>query len=61
MEENIATTHDSGLERKTNNSKGKPLAIWGSILQIPLYIGLIYSINELIDTFQMIHLFFWYR
>jgi FtsH-binding integral membrane protein len=58
MEENIATTSDSNFKRKTINSKGKTLAIWGTILQFPLLISLIYSINKLNNTFQMMLQFF---
>lgn len=57
-EENLATTPNTELEGKTTNPIGKILAIWGSILQTPLFFGLIYSLNRLIDTFQMMILFF---
>ena len=51
------TSHTEEIKYFTN-SKVKKLAIWGSILHSPLFIGLIYSLDRLNDTFQSMRLFF---
>ena len=58
MDKNISKTPNIQLNSNSKKSNGKTLAIWGSGLQTPLFIGLIYSLNNLNETFHMMKLFF---
>ena len=55
--ENVYSTPQSSLRQSNGSGKGRTIAIWGSILQAPIYLGFFAFSLGVVLTFQAISIY----